>query len=116
MFSARKKVVIDYMFLNKCLKAIQPQTWKPVKNALGAHCVHEACAGPTMIRTDTMVVECNIHWPIGSSLLWNTRHVAVRMLRRARQIHAASVRHRFHDRKIKRLHLTILWMSSAKMT
>jgi IS5 family transposase len=109
----RKKAVMDHTFLNKCFKVIRPETWKRVNHILGAHCVREGCVDPTKIRTDTTVVECNIHWPTDSSLLWDTWRVAARILRRARDVHPAMVPHRFHDRKIKRLHLTITRYSSS---
>ena len=103
----RKKAVMDHTFLSKCFKAIRPQTWKKVNKLLAGHCVQEGCLDPSVIRTDTTVVECNIHWPTDSSLLWDTWRVASRILRRGRTVDSGCVAHRFHDRKIKRLHLTI---------
>lgn len=103
----RKKAVMDHTFLNKCFKAIQPNTWKRVNDRLIAHCVQEGCVDPSVIRTDTTVVECNIHWPTDSSLLWDVWRVASRILRRARALDPKAVPHRFHDRKVKGLHLTI---------
>lgn len=110
----RKKAVMDHTFLSKCFKAIQPQTWKRVNELLTAHCVKEGCVDPSVIRTDTTVVECNIHWPTDSSLLWDTWRVASRILQRGRTLDPSSVPHRFHDRKIKRLHLTITRYSVSK--
>ena len=60
-----------------------------------------------VIRTDTTVVESNIHYPTDASLLWDTWRVASRLLKRAREIAPESVPHRFHDRKIKRLYLYV---------
>lgn len=59
------------------------------------------------IRTDTTVVETNIHWPTDASLLWDTWRVASRLLKRGRDIVPGSCPHRFHDRKAKRLYLFI---------
>jgi IS5 family transposase len=109
----RKKAVMDHSFLSRCFKAIQPQTWKRVNELLTAHCVEEGCVDPSVIRTDTTVVECNIHWPTDSSLLWDTWRVAARILRRGREVDPSSVAHRFHDRKIKHLHLTINRFSAS---
>ena len=44
-----------------------------------------------VIRTDTTVVESNIHYPTDASLLWDTWRVASRLLVRAREIAPASV-------------------------
>ena len=51
------------------------------------------------IRTDTTVVETNIHWPTDASLLWDTWRVAARLLRRGRAIERRSCPHCFHDKK-----------------
>lgn len=110
----RKKAVMDHTFLSKCFKAIRPKTWKRVNELLAAHCVKEGCVDPSVIRTDTTVVECNIHWPTDSSLLWDTWRVASRILRRARTLDSNSVSHRFHDRKVKRLYLDITRYITSK--
>jgi len=60
-----------------------------------------------VIRTDTTVVESNIHYPTDASLLWDTWRVAARLLERARETLRESVPHRFHNRKIKGLYLYI---------
>ena len=105
--------LMDHTFLNKCFKAIRPTTWKRVNELLAAHAVQEGCVQPNVIRTDTTVVECNIHWPTDSSLLWDTWRVASRVLRQARDLDASLVPNRFHDRKIKRLHLTVTRYSAS---
>ena len=69
---------------------------------------------PRVIRTDTTVVESNIHYPTDASLLWDTWRVAARLLERAREIFPASVPHRFHSRKIKRLYLFVTRYISSK--
>jgi IS5 family transposase len=68
---------------------------------------------PKVIRTDTTVMESNIHYPTDASLLWDTWRVASRLLKRAREIFAESVPHRFHTRKIKKLYLFITRYSSS---
>jgi IS5 family transposase len=110
----RKKAVMDHSFLSKCFKAIDSQTWQRVNELLTAHCVKEGCVDPSVIRTDTTVVECNIHWPTDSSLLWDTWRVASRILQRGRKLDPSSVPHRFHNRKIKRLHLDITRYITSK--
>lgn len=103
----RKKPVMDYSFLDKCFLAIRPQTWRRVNELLGRHAVAEEAITTNVIRTDTTVVESNIHYPTDASLLWDTWRVASRLLSRAREITPKSVPHRFHDRKIKRLYLYV---------
>jgi IS5 family transposase len=103
----RKKAVMDFTFLDKCFLAIQPETWKRVNEALGRYGVAQGAVSPDVIRTDTTVVESNIHYPTDASLLWDTWRVASRLLKRAREIDPASCTHRFHDRKIKKLYLYV---------
>lgn len=103
----RKKPVMDFTFLDKCFLAIQPQTWRRVNELLGRHAVAQEAITTNVIRTDTTVVESNIHYPTDASLLWDTWRVASRLLSRAREITPKSVPHRFHDRKIKRLYLYV---------
>jgi IS5 family transposase len=100
----RKKAVMDFTFLDKCLLPIRPETWKRVNELLGRYGVAQRAFNPKVIRTeDTTVVESNIHWPTDSSRLWDTWRVASRLLGRAREILPESVPHRFHTRKIKKL-------------
>jgi transposase, IS5 family len=103
----RKRAVMDFTFLDKCFLAIQPETWKQVNETLGRYGVAQGVVTPNVIRTDTTVVESNIHYPTDASLLWDTWRVASRLLKRAREIDPASCPHRFHDRKIKRLYLYV---------
>jgi IS5 family transposase len=103
----RKRAVMDYTFLDKCFLAIRPQTWRRINQLLGRYGVKEEMVSTNVIRTDTTVVESNIHYPTDASLLWDTWRVASRLLMRAREICPESCPHRFHDRKIKRLYLYI---------
>jgi IS5 family transposase len=103
----RKKAVMDFTFLDKCLLAIRPVTWRRVNQLLGLQAVEAGQVNPKVIRTDTTVVESNIHWPTDSSLLWDTWRVASRLLKRGRSLCRASCVHRFHDKKVKRLHLLV---------
>jgi len=103
----RKKVVMDFSFLDKCFLVIEPETWKRVNELLGRYGVAQRAVSTNVIRTDTTVVESNIHYPTDASLLWDTWRVASRLLKRAREIVPASCTHRFHDRKVKRLYLYV---------
>jgi transposase, IS5 family len=103
----RKKAVMDFTFLDRCFLAIRPETWKRVNELLGQYGVAVGAVNPKVIRTDTTVVESNIHHPTDSSLLWDAWRVASRLLQRAREIERESVPHRFHTRKIKKLYLFV---------
>ena len=103
----RKRPVMDYSFLDRCFLAIRPQTWRRVNELLGRYGVAKEILCTNVIRTDTTVVESNIHYPTDASLLWDTWRVAARLLVRARESMAASVPHRFHNRKVKRLYLYV---------
>ena len=103
----RKKPVMDFSFLDRCFLAIEPETWKGVNELLGQYGVAAEAVHPQIIRTDTTVVEANIHYPTDASLLWDTWRVASRLLKQAREIDPTSCPHRFHDRKIKRLYLYV---------
>ena len=59
----RKKAVMDFTFLDKCFLAIRPETWKRVNELLGRYGVAQGAVNPKVIRTDTTVVESNIHYP-----------------------------------------------------
>jgi len=110
----RKKAVMDFTFLDKCFLAIRPETWKRVNELLGRYGMGQKAFNPKVIRTDTTVVESNIHWPTESSLLWDTWRVAARLLERAREISRESVPHRFHTRKIKKLYLHVTRYITSK--
>jgi IS5 family transposase len=103
----RKRPVMDYSFLDKCFLAIEPKTWKRVNELLGQYGVEQEAVSTNVIRTDTTVVESNIHYPTDSSLLWDAWRVASRLLKQAMKIVPGCCPHRFHNRKIKRLHLYV---------
>ena len=87
----RKRPVMDFTFLDKCFLVIRPKTWKRVNELLGQYGVAQKAVSTNVIRTDTTVVESNIHYPTDASLLWDTWRVASRLLVRAREITPASV-------------------------
>jgi IS5 family transposase len=103
----RKKAVMDFGFLNKCHLAIQPETWRKINETLGRKAVEKEKIDPDVIRTDTTVIEANIHYPTDASLLWDVWRVASRELKKAREMAEPLVPHRFHDRKVKGLYLFI---------
>jgi IS5 family transposase len=103
----RKKAVMDYSFLDKCFLAIRPETWRRINQLLAHYAVRQGAVDTAVIRSDTTVVETNIHYPTDASLLWDTWRVASRILKRAREIAPQDMPYRFHDRKIKGLYLFV---------
>ncbi len=98
----RKKSVMDYSFLDKCFKAIQPKTWKQINTLLVKQSVANEKVDPSIIRTDTTVIETNIHYPTDASLLWDTYQVAARLMENGREICPESCPYRFHEAKTKK--------------
>jgi IS5 family transposase len=110
----RKKTVMDYSFLDKCFKAIRPETWKRINEALVSQALANEEVDPSIIRTDTTAVETNIHWPTDASLLWDTYRTSSRLMRAGNEIYPASCPYRFHDDKIKKLSNFITRYSNSK--
>jgi len=110
----RKRATMDFTFLDKCLLAIRPQTWRRVNETLAKASAAEGSIDPAVVRADTTVVESNIHWPTDASLLWDVWRVVSRLLKRARKLDWQAVPHRFHNRKIKRLWLFITRFIKSK--
>jgi len=94
--------VPDFTFLNRAFKAIQAETWKLVNEELAGYAVNRCGVDVSQIRTDTTVIESNIHYPTDSSLLWDSYRVLSRLLCAVRSEAPGLCPHRFHDRKAKK--------------
>lgn len=99
--------VMDFTLLQKAHKALCPETWKAINDELTGYGVAQGKITPSHIRTDTTLVESNIHYPTDSSLLWDCFRVLNRLLGRARKIRRELCPNRFHGKKVKRLHIEI---------
>ena len=99
--------VMDFTFLDKCFHAIEPETWQTMNEVLALQAAEEGIIDPSVVRTDTTVVEANIHFPTDSSLPWDAWRVIARLLRRAHERCRYPLGHRFHDTKVKALHLFV---------
>ena len=108
-----KGKVMDYSFLDRCLKALKPGTIQAIHREL----VNGARKGGRItleeLRGDTTVVESNIHWPTDSSLLWDSYRTIYRLIERARKAAPGLISWRFHPKKIKKLHLNITRYSAS---
>lgn len=99
--------VPDYTLIERAFKAIQPQTWKGINDVLTSFANKQGCLDPSKIRTDTTVVDGNIHYPTDTSLLWDSWRVLYRLLQEGRRIRGVELDQRFHERKVKKLYLFI---------
>ena len=94
--------VMDFTFLNKCFKAIEPGSWHWMNRVLGLSAVAEGVVDPGEVRVDSTVVEANIHRPSDGWLLWDSWRVLERLVNRARGRCEWLSGHRLHGRKVKR--------------
>jgi transposase, IS5 family len=110
----RKKPVMDFTTLDKAFLAIRPETWKSLNEVLGITAAKEKMIDARVIRTDTTVIESNIHYPTDSSLAWDAWRTAQRLLEQAREIAPALVPHRFHGKKVKKLYILATRYAASK--
>lgn len=68
---------------------------------------------PSRLRVDTTVVDANIHYPTDSSLLWDSWRTLYRLISRLRKEFPDLAAARFHERKVKKLHLFITRYSTS---
>ena len=99
--------MMDFTFVDKCFNAIEPETWQQINDVLARQAAADGLIDPSAVRTDTTVVEANIHYPTDSSLLWDSWRVTARLLKRARTQCRYRLEHRFHSDKVKGLHLFV---------
>lgn len=99
--------VMDYSFLCKAFGVISPETLREMNKVLATYAVAGELVDPAVVRTDTTVVETNIHYPTDASLLWDCARVLIRLLRNGRTYAPDRLSNRFHDRKLKRLFVAI---------
>ncbi len=104
---------MDYSLLAKAFAAIRPETWEQMNHMLALGAVADEAVSTEHVRTDTTVIECNIHWPTDSSLLWDVYRVAAREMAAGRQLDRLSCPWRFHPKKIKKLYLNITRYSNS---
>lgn len=98
------KPMMDFSFVAKAFAAISDETWTAMNEALGRHGRAQEKVSGQKLRTDTTVVETNIHYPTDSSLLWDCFRVLARVLQRVqRELPRLKLKHRYHVKKVKKL-------------
>ncbi len=105
--------VMSYVVLQRALKAIRPETWQRINGALTATASEGGHVDAKRLRVDTTVVDANIHYPTDSSLLWDSWRTLYRLISRLRKEFPDLPAARFHQRKVKKLHLFITRYSSS---
>lgn len=107
--------VMDFTFLNRACNALSPRTWEALNLLLSGYAVREGLIGPEKMRVDSTVYETNIHYPSDSALLWDSFRVLARLVRQLqRAAPELGLRHRFHDRKVKKLYTFIARNAGSK--
>lgn len=98
------------------VKKISPETWEAINKALLLRAQAEGLEHGRKTRTDSTVVESNIHEPTDSSLLWDCVRVVTRLLNRAQELVPEADWTSFHDhqRRAKRRAFEILFPPRAK--
>ena len=109
------KPTMDFTFLNKAFGVLSPQTLAQMNQVLADYAVGEGKIGGDKQRMDSTVYETNIHYPTDSSLLWDSFRTLSRLLREIqKELPELNLRHRFHDKKVKKLFTFISRNASHK--
>ena len=96
--------MMDYSFLNKAYGIITEKTWEAVNKAVARYALEQDKISSEKLRMDTTVYETNIHYPTDSSLLWDSFRTLASLLRRIqKESPQLALKHRFHDKKVKKL-------------
>ncbi len=107
--------VMDYSFLCKCFKAINPESWKKLNEELGQYALDQGKLDANELRADTTVIESNIHPPTDASLLWDVFKVMSRILTQIREVSPELCPHRFHFKKVRKRYLFISRYINSKV-
>jgi len=109
------KPMMDFSFVAKAFAALSEGTWKKMNDVLARYAKDEGIISADRLRTDTTAYEANIHYPTDSSLLWDSFRVLTRVLRRVQQeLPRLGLKHRFHDKKVKKLAFFIARNAKSK--
>jgi IS5 family transposase len=106
---------MDFTFLSKAFGVLSPRTLMAMNAALAAYARKEKKITGGKLRLDTTVYEAKIHYPTDSSLLWDSFRTVARLVRGIQKgLPHLGLRHRFHDRKAKKLSTFISRNASHK--
>ena len=109
------RATMDFTFLNKAYHALRPTTIDKMNDILTGYAITEEMISGEKQRMDTTVYETNIHYPTDSSLLWDSFRTLARLIRNIQsELPQLNLRHRFHDKKVKKLATFIARNASSK--
>ena len=109
------KPTMDFTFLNRAYNALRPTTIDKMNDILTGYAITEEMISSEKQRMDTTVYETNIHYPTDSSLLWDSFRTLARLVRNIQnELPQLNLRHRFHDKKVKKLATFIARNASSK--
>ena len=77
--------VPEFQTMQRNVKRLSPETWEEINKALVLHAKVICIESGKNARTDTTVVETNIHHPTDSSLIWDSVRVITRILEFSRK-------------------------------
>ena len=78
--------MLDFTTLCRMFKAIRPKTWKKINDLLTTYALEEEKISGEELRRDTTVYEASIHYPMDSSLLWDSYRVLARFIEKVREV------------------------------
>jgi len=106
---------MDFTFLCKAFCALSEQTLEKMNHALAQYARQQAQISGQKQRMDTTVYEAHIHYPTDSSLLWDSYRTGARLMRQIqKELPLRDLRHRFHEKKVKKLATYIARHASGK--
>jgi IS5 family transposase len=109
------KATMDFTFLSKAIGVLSAETVAAMNDVLCAYAVCEGKIRGEKHRLDTTVYEANIHYPTDSSLLWDSFRTLARLIHSVqKELPELDLHHRFHDRKVKKLHTFISRNAASK--
>jgi len=109
------KETMDFTFLNKAYNALRSTTLDTMNKILTGYAITEEMISGEKQRMDTTVYETNIHYPTDSSLLWDSFRTLSRLVSNLqKELPQLNLRHRFHDKKVKKLATFIARNASSK--
>jgi len=109
------KSTMDFTFLNRAYSSLSETTIDKMNAILTDYAITEEMISSEKQRMDTTVVETNIHYPTDSSLLWDGFRTLARLISTIQnELPSLDLRHRFHDKKVKKLATFIARNASSK--
>jgi len=109
------KPTMDFTFLNKAACALSAETLEAMNQVVNHYALQEEKISGEKQRMDTTVYETNIRYPTDSSLLWDSFRTLSRLLRNVhKELPQLHLRHRYHDKKVKKLFTFISRNASSK--